>query len=207
MASWPPGTSLSPAHRRWRRPPRCSGPASPLWAAASRAAGYAVLPGRVPGHSPGQYPSSGSERPRFTPDLGRGQSRGVIPALVDCYGPSLPNTGGGQLVSRANDLAQIICLWAALCAVAVGLARRNPRRQGAYGRAAPAWRAVGSCLRPGRWASRPGVYQKRCAAPPSGHPAMTVSPETRGQSPAFAVWRCCGQRPGLAGLRRQRAPA
>jgi hypothetical protein len=28
----------------------------------------------------GQYRSSGSKRPRFTPDLGRGQSRGVIPA-------------------------------------------------------------------------------------------------------------------------------
>jgi len=75
---------------------------------------------------------------------------------------SLPNTGGGELASRANDLARIICLWAALCAVAVGLARCDPRRQGASGRAAPAWRAVGSCLRPERWASRPGVYHKRC---------------------------------------------
>ena len=65
------------------------------------------------------------------------------------------------------------------------------------------------CTFRGRNAGRrgPGVYQKRCVAPPSGHPAMTVSPGTRGQSLAFAAWRCCGRRPGLADLRRQPAPA
>jgi len=47
----------------------------------------------------------------------------------------------------------------------------------------------------------PGVYQKRCVAPPSRHPAMTVSPGTRGshwrsRPGAAAVsdlgWRTCG---------------
>src|SRR5579859_1529659 len=36
MASWPPGASSSPAHRRWRRAPRCCGLASPRWTAVSR---------------------------------------------------------------------------------------------------------------------------------------------------------------------------
>jgi hypothetical protein len=117
-------------------------------------------------------------------------------------------------VSPANDLAHIICLRAALCALAVGLVRCNPRRHGTSGRAAPAWRGRGWLSSAGTLGVGPGVYQKRCVTPPSRHPAMTVWPGTRGsrwrsRPSAAAVsdlgWRTCGasrHRPDQKGVGR-----
>ena len=94
-----------------------------------------------------------------------------------------------------------------LCALAVGLARCNPRRQDASGRAAPAWPGSG-------WLSSAGTLGVRARAVSEAvrGPSVKTSGDDglawdQGQSLAFAAWRCCGQRPGLADLRRQPAPA